>query len=142
MQKYIVGFVFDSKMEYVLLMHKNRPEWQNGFINGLGGKVEKGETFLSATVREIKEESGLETEEDKWVHAGVIGSDSFSVEILGYVYEGQMSDAQSLEDEPIEWFPLNKLPPNVLDNLPWLIHITIDKIKNQKFETFDVRYKN
>lgn len=28
MKRYTLGFIFDSSLEYVLLMHKNRPTWQ------------------------------------------------------------------------------------------------------------------
>lgn len=141
MQKYVVGFVFDTTMEHVLLIHKNRPEWQNGLINGLGGKIEKGESPTEAVAREIKEESGLITKEDAWVYIGVIESNTFSVAMFGYIYEGAMTDAQSMEDEHIEWFPVHALPANVIQNIPWLVPITIDKIQNQKFETFSVHYK-
>ena len=40
--KYVLGFVFDLN-DRVLLITKNRPEWQDGLLNGLGGHVEEGE---------------------------------------------------------------------------------------------------
>lgn len=139
MKKYVVGFVFDSSREHILLIHKNRPEWQKGFINGLGGKIEDGETALSAMVREIQEESGLLTLEDEWVYVGRIYSDTMNVEFFGYEYRGDTDDAQSLEDEPIEWFPVKALPINLIENLTWLIPITLDKLKNKKVDYFDVK---
>ncbi len=57
--KYVLGFLFDINDDTVLLVRKNRPSWQNGLLNGIGGKIEPGETPLEAMVREFKEETGL-----------------------------------------------------------------------------------
>lgn len=140
MKAYVVGFVFDVGMNHVLLIHKNRPEWQKGFVNGLGGKIEEGESSLAAVAREIQEESSLEIAEDAWLYAGRIYSETLSVEFFGSVYEGAMSDARTVEDEFIEWFPVSQLPHNVIENLKWLIPIVIDKMKNQLIKEFDVTY--
>lgn len=53
----VVGFVFRGK-EVVLIL-KNRPDWQAGRLNGVGGRVEAGESPKEAMVREFKEETGL-----------------------------------------------------------------------------------
>lgn len=43
----------------VLVIEKNRPEFQRGRLNLVGGKVEPGETVSNAAVRELLEETGL-----------------------------------------------------------------------------------
>ncbi len=48
--------------EDVLLVLKDRPPWQAGMLNLVGGKIEKGETPEEAALRELKEESGLDGE--------------------------------------------------------------------------------
>ncbi len=141
MQKYVVGFVFNKDLSSVLLMHKNRPAWQNGLINGLGGKVEENEDSFTTVSREIKEESGLEIPSDKWIKSGKIYSETFTMDVFGTIYDGSKDDAKTLEDEPIEWFDLNNLPSNLIENVPWLIQITLDKIKNNNFDLFEVKYK-
>jgi len=141
MQKYVVAFVFNYDLSSVLLMHKNRPAWQNGLVNGLGGKVDEGEDTYTTVSREIEEESGLEIPKESWVKAGRVYSDSFEMDVFGYIYEGGMSDATTKENEPIEWFKVADLPSNTIENVPWLIHITFDKLKNNNFELFEVKYK-
>ena len=54
MSAYTLGFVFDSSQEKVLLVHKQRPAWQAGKVNGIGGKVELGETPHTGIVRECQ----------------------------------------------------------------------------------------
>jgi 8-oxo-dGTP diphosphatase len=58
-QNYVVGFAFNRERNHVLLVKKEQPEWQKGRLNGVGGKVEKGETPAQAMSREFLEEAGI-----------------------------------------------------------------------------------
>jgi 8-oxo-dGTP diphosphatase len=59
-KKYVLIHAYDVKHpERVLLVEKNRPAWQRGCLNLLGGKIEEGESELDCAIRELKEESGL-----------------------------------------------------------------------------------
>jgi 8-oxo-dGTP diphosphatase len=55
---YVLGFVFDAGYLQVLLIDKTRPAWMMGKLNGLGGKIERGETPRQAMERELREETG------------------------------------------------------------------------------------
>jgi hypothetical protein len=55
--RYVLGFVFSEDSSRVLLVWKNRPAWQAGKLNGIGGKIEAGETPLQAMQREFREET-------------------------------------------------------------------------------------
>lgn len=57
--EYVLGFMFNEDESKVLLVHKNRPTWQAGKLNGIGGKIEAGETPLQAMEREFMEETGF-----------------------------------------------------------------------------------
>ena len=59
MQTYACGFLFSLDRQRVLLIRKRRPAWQAGKLNGLGGKIEPGETPDAAARREVLEETGL-----------------------------------------------------------------------------------
>jgi hypothetical protein len=41
MQRYVVGVVFDEKMQYVLLIRKKRPAFMDGKLNVVGGHIEE-----------------------------------------------------------------------------------------------------
>lgn len=139
--KYTVGFIFDETFEHVLLIHKTKPSWQSGLVNGLGGKIEPGENMYECIVREIKEESDLETQKDKWVFVGNMSSNTISLDILGYVYKGDLNNIKTVEDEVVEWFKTASLPKNIISNLSWLIPITIDKLQNKGFDSFSIQFK-
>jgi 8-oxo-dGTP pyrophosphatase MutT (NUDIX family) len=67
---YCLGYAFFSN--YVVLIEKNRPDWQKNKLNGIGGKVEEGETGQDAMTREWVEETLLPFEKERWVYAGML----------------------------------------------------------------------
>jgi 8-oxo-dGTP diphosphatase len=50
----------------VILIRKNRPDFQKGKWNGIGGKLEANESPLDAMVREFREETGIVTQPTDW----------------------------------------------------------------------------
>ena len=66
--RYVVGFCFSPDYEWVALIRKNKPQWQAGLLNGIGGKVEPGERKGMAMMREFKEEAGVLIPEYDWLH--------------------------------------------------------------------------
>src|SRR5947209_274471 len=132
MKKYCLGFVFTPDLEKVLLMHRLRPEWQAGKINGLGGKFEENEDGLNAMVREIREECGLESKKEDWSPVGILEGETWIMDVFGYIFSGDIVEIKSLEDQQVEWFEVHNLPMNVISNLQWLIPLTIDKMKNDE----------
>lgn len=64
---YVVGFAFNEDKSRVLLIKKQKPEWQAGKWNGVGGKCEEGERRARDTMaREFAEETGIVTEPAYW----------------------------------------------------------------------------
>ena len=62
-KKYVVGFMLDPTLSKVVLIRKQKPEWQAGLLNGVGGKIGDnipGETPEQAIHREFKEEAGVD----------------------------------------------------------------------------------
>ncbi len=58
-----------EKDNKILMLHRVKKEndMHEGKYNGLGGKMEKGESPKECAIREIKEESGLNVEEINYV---------------------------------------------------------------------------
>lgn len=140
MKTHTLGFIFDAKLSQVLLMQKERPDWQKGRVNGIGGKIESGEESISSIVREVFEETGLQTKKEEWIYIGEIKSDTYAVDVYTLIYKGEFNDASSTTDEEVNWFEVNKIPENAIHNLCWLVPLAIDKIKNSEFRNFSVYY--
>lgn len=134
MKKYTVGFIFTPDFSQVLLVHKNRPEWQKGLLNGVGGKIEEGELSVDCMVREVREETKLETKAEDWYSYCRIENTERFVDFYAAIYSGNISDAQTATDEPVEWVSVSSLPDNVIFNLRWLIPLAIDVLKGKKMK--------
>lgn len=121
--RYVCGFFFDAA-NHVLLIRKARPAWQAGKLNGVGGKIEAGETPAEAMVREFHEECGLVTAESDWRHYATL--DGGFGEVLFFSGRGDASGAQSMTDEQVVLIDAMALPENVVWNARWLIPMALD----------------
>lgn len=140
MRSYTLGFIFDGEFEHVALMDKQRPDWQKGRLNGIGGKIEDGESSLACIVREVREESGLDTAEADWTRVSEMKGADFAVDVYGLCYPGNRDDVSTKTDEAVGWYAVASLPSNVLSNVPWLVHLCIDKLRNNKFREATILY--
>ena len=57
-KNYVVIMLFNKNKDKVLLIKRNKKPYKNCW-NGIGGKIEKGETWFEAAKRECLEETGL-----------------------------------------------------------------------------------
>jgi 8-oxo-dGTP diphosphatase len=127
MQRYSLGFAFDYNKKDILLITKNRPAWQAGLWNGIGGHVEEGESALDCMVREFREETGLRTEGDQWVFLTTFQGPDFIVDTF-YTCSDMIYEAESMTDEPVSCVPvqLDLIRMHSISNLPWLIAMALD----------------
>jgi len=134
MKLYTVGFVFDKELEQVLLVHKQKPAFQVGYLNGVGGKIEDGETAVECMARECQEEATLEIPVEEWAECATIkDTNGMNPGAVIYVfaaqYKGNTSDAVQNDYEEIGWFPYQPLPDNVWHNLPFIIPMARETLR-------------
>ncbi len=121
--QYVLGFAFTHDGR-VALIEKNRPAWQAGKWNGVGGHMEPGEDIYEAMAREFQEETGVETPWG-WRRVGrMVGEDvkeSWAVHVLT-ITDDCIENVQSLTDEQVELVSLYNVENKPLqDNLQALI---------------------
>lgn len=128
--RYVVGFLFDASFQAVALIRKNKPEWQAGLLNGIGGKIEVGEMPMEAMHREFKEEAGLDGL--IWCHfASLSGTNNdggaFELECFWTTSE-RLNRIRSQEAEQIEVITVRDISgqKDTIGNLPWLIMLARD----------------
>jgi 8-oxo-dGTP diphosphatase len=129
LNRYTVNYLFDDYGSNVALIQKARPSWQAGKWNGIGGKVNEGETPFEATVREFKEETGVE--EFFWKHyATVKGKEpDREGEFTVYYYKAfntrSLSNVRWITDEVVALHHVNSLPKDLVQHVKWMIPLAL-----------------
>ena len=132
-RSYVIGFCFDDRREmarYVLLIRKRRPAWMAGKLNGIGGKIEAGETPRNAMVREFREEAGRDVA--GWASVAHIEcAGECALSIWAAIDPVAFFEAQTVTDEKVEAVSLRDLARlgrigATVGNLPWLVGMALD----------------
>lgn len=126
MTHYVAGFMFSPNFENVVLIEKNKPEWQRGKYNAIGGKIENEETAEQAMVREFEEETSINQKD--WEHFVSIEGPDYKVHFF-YTVSTKWAEHLSVTDEEVFNIPVRDLHTVrhfLIENLNWLIPMAID----------------
>jgi len=122
MIKYVVGFLFDLDYNRVVLIRKLRPEFLKGKLNGVGGKVDPGETGLQSVRREFHEEANLDI--PHWNYFWTDQGDDYCVDFY-FTSSSDIDLVQTMTDEPIEIVDsrsvFSSLAGTLSPNIDWMI---------------------
>lgn len=125
-KKYVVSFIFKPGCNDVWLIRKNKPEWQKGCLNGIGGKVEKTETYRKAAIRELQEEAGIfigHLLEVGYMQGKNNDGSKFRVGIFTAISDQEL---KTMESEIIDIFNINDIKTyKHIENIPMLIETCI-----------------
>jgi 8-oxo-dGTP diphosphatase len=118
---YVAGFLIDPNTRQVALVRKNRPTWQAGKLNAIGGKIEPGETSADAMRREFLEEAGQDI--SAWKHFATVAGCMYEVHF--YRAFGTLEHVRTMESEPIELHNLDNIGDDIIANLSWLLPLAM-----------------
>jgi 8-oxo-dGTP diphosphatase len=112
--KYTICFIHQND-EMLLLYRLKNPNIHKW--NGVGGKIEEGETPRESVIREVKEETGLTIEHP--IYKGIVSWNN----IAGmYVYLANEINGKVIESDegPLEWKSLEwiKTSSEIVSNIP------------------------
>ena len=134
MNQYVLGFLFHGP-DVALIYKLKGPRPVIDRWNGVGGKVELGESPFDAMVREFKEETGV-TIEHWWSFCEFYMSDyqamiaCYMAKINGNQPRPQL---QQLTEERVAWWPYRQISRlDVVPNLHWLIGLALDPERPQR----------
>jgi 8-oxo-dGTP diphosphatase len=120
MTNYVCGFMFSRDLKHVVLIKKNKPLWQEGMWNGVGGKVEEGEDWFNAMSREFLEETGVETEPIDWTYFNTEQGEDWKVNF--YYIIGPVNYCKTVEEEEVRVMKVTHIWSHpLIDNLYKLI---------------------
>ena len=124
MKEYVVTFLFTMDYKSIWLIEKQKPAWQKGCLNGIGGKIERGEAPQQAAIREIKEEAGVNINIDFIHRVGhMVGVNNDGNKFKVFVFTGKTHDKlKTVEFEEIKLMPVNTVKDyRHIENVPMLI---------------------
>lgn len=143
MKKYCLGFIFSPQLDQVYLITKKSPPWQAGFWNGLGGKLETGESPLAAMRREAREEAGHDS--DTWRYLGRMcaeGGEAFECAVYFDRLAPGAQPPETRTEEAIVRVAVDQTPAlrhKMLKNVPCLVLACLARLAGQEFE-LDFKY--
>lgn len=120
--------MFNYSVDHVALIRKEKPVWQKGRLNGIGGKIENGESSEDAMIREFAEETGYATTLRQWDLFCRIG-DNATWRVDFYTTVGDLHRIESMEVEQVEIIKLDDVwrdRAKLIGNLQWLIPMAVD----------------
>ncbi|MBL5766231.1 DNA mismatch repair protein MutT [Heyndrickxia sporothermodurans] len=131
MYKYTICFI--KKGQELLMLNRHKPVWM-GIWNGVGGKIEMGETPLEGVLREVEEETGLQIEQIEYkgtVTWTVDGHDAGGM----YVFVAELP-------ETFDYYTPVKTDEGILDwkNINWVLHPENLGMANVKYYLDKVLY--
>lgn len=128
---YVVGFLFSEDYSRIVLIRKNRPDWQAGLLNGLGGKINLlDETPVTAMKREFKEEAGVEIND--WKEFLKLEGE-VSV-VYFFIATGDTTKVTTMETEIVDSYDVATLKDRLgacVPNLSWILPLVLT---NDKFK--------
>jgi 8-oxo-dGTP diphosphatase len=149
-QNYVVGFMFNPVYSEVVLIRKTKPAWQRGLLNGVGGKVEPGEDFLTAMNREFEEETGVHGL--KWKKFAEIiipntndptferGDPAHNIILAMFSTKGNISKCTTTTEEQIEIHKVDAVMDycDLVPNLRWIIQMARSFEFGERAKSFEV----
>ena len=122
--QYVNGFLFSPDYSQVVLIEKQKPEWQAGKLNGVGGKIEPGEAPEQAMRREFFEETGLDVPAwQLFCKLNWRGGCVHFFRAIGDVNRTYTVEKEIIRKVPVEHLSVFKIIPNLL----WLVPMAIDQ---------------
>ena len=121
---YVLALLFTEGRDRVVLMRKTRPAWQAGKVNALGGKLLPGEGAGDAARREVLEEAGVDVAE--WEEFLVWEDPVYRMHAVR-AFDARAVEARTAEDQEVFLAEVAALPPNIIDNLRWLVPLALDR---------------
>ncbi|MGG5812563.1 NUDIX domain-containing protein [Falsiroseomonas sp. CW058] len=124
--RYVLGFALSLDRRSVMMIRKLRPSWQAGLLNGVGGRIEDGETPAAAMRREGWEEAGVDLD---WSPLATLRGEGFHIEAFE-AFSDEIWRAFSKTDEPVGVYPVAEVIGRehpMPRNIPLFLSLALDE---------------
>lgn len=117
--------LLEKNGKYAFLKRANTG-WRDGYYGLPAGKVEKGESYKQAAIREAKEEIGVILEPQNLCHILTShrtedASDWVDIVFIATSYEGKPHNVEPHKHSELAWLDLDDLPDTVYPSLRFML---------------------
>jgi len=128
MKHFVMGFHFNKSANNVLLIEKQKPDWQKGHHNGIGGKIDETDVSpLAAMRRECEEETTVTG--INWEHVLTFVCPGGTVFVFRAFNMTEDIPFLQAEEEHLAVWPVNALPSKLMNNLKWIIPVCLSTLR-------------
>ncbi len=115
---YILAVILNDNKE-VLLEYRKNTEWFPNQYGLIGGKIDDKEYATEAMIREIYEEIGVRVNDTDVKFSHVMHFMGETRPCLAFfftikMWQGEIYNAEKIKHDHLKWFPLDKLPENMI----------------------------
>lgn len=121
--QYVVGLCFDPTYNMVaMVLKRSGPPCVIGNWNGVGGKIDPGETPVQAMAREFREETGVQVPEEDWNQFAVLNANDYDLHFF-QAATPEVFGVRTVEREEIRlWLGRDIIAEsNLMHNMRWMI---------------------
>lgn len=121
-------------LEVLLIMKPDADDWQHGRLNGVGGRLQNGESPIEAMIREFHEETGVDTTLDDWLPVCRLEKEGewtlwVFTSVMLKVFEGYTSDEGVVAQHPADLAFLHTMHEVLDPTAAWLLLASLDIIQ-------------
>jgi 8-oxo-dGTP diphosphatase len=130
---YLASFVLLRDGNKLAFVMRSNTDWMNGYYGLPAGKVEKGEQFTLAALREAKEEVGVDIELKNLKHLTTVyrhseDSDWVDVYFEATEWKGEVVNAEPEKHSELAWLDIDALPESVIPSQRAALQLIKDSI--------------
>ena len=125
---YVAGMLFNRSGTFTAIIRKQKPAWQAGRLNAIGGKIEPGEDPVTAMHREFLEETGVDIPAEQWEHVAILTGENFVCHFFGATSDA-LWGVRTMEEEEVGVMRIDRLLLSefAIPNLRFLIPLALDR---------------
>lgn len=125
---YVCGILFSKSRAFTAVIRKNKPEWQAGRLNAIGGKIEAGEDPVTAVSREFLEETGVDIAVEQWSPVAILTGDNFVCHFFT-AFDDKVYGVKTIEEEEVGVMRVDRFLNSefVIPNLKFIVPLALDQ---------------
>ena len=132
----VAVYILLIKEKEVLLGRRFNTGWQDGNYGLPSGHLENDEGLIEALLREIKEETGVDMRPEDVEFKHVMHRKSIYIDFffVAKQWSGEPRIMEKDKCDDLQWFPLDKLPGNIVPSVKFAIENYRNNINFSEFE--------